>query len=220
MKSKLTIFIALAALLAGCSTTTEITSSWRKPNATADNFDHIFVAALSSNIAAKQAVENGIQEQLQQRGIKVDKSLDAFPPDFNNNNAQRKDLVLSRIQGTGADGILTIALLKEDTETHYRRGSGMWNPGLRYGYYNSFWNYYNNWYPALYDPGYYDETKVYYLETNLYNAKTEQLIWTAQSKTYDPTSINSFLKGYLKTIQEQMMKDGLIRPTQQTTASR
>ncbi|MGY3214816.1 hypothetical protein [Mucilaginibacter sp. HD30] len=220
MKSSVKIFIALAALLVGCGTTTQITSSWRKPNATADSYNHIFVAALSSNIAAKQAVEDGIQQQLQEKGIKVDKGLDAFPPDFNTNSAQRKDLVLSRIKSTGADGILTIALLKEDTETHYRAGSGYWNPGLRYGYYNTFWNYYNNWYPSLYAPDYYDETKVYYLETNLYNAKTEQLIWTAQSKTYDPVSISSFLKGYLKTIREQMVKDGLIHPASQTVAAR
>jgi len=220
MKNSVKIFIALGALLVGCGTTTQITSSWRKPNATADNYNHIFVAALSSNIAAKQAVEDGIQQQLQEKGIKVDKGLDAFPPNFNTSSEQRKDLVLNRIKSTGAEGILTIALLKEDTETHYRAGSGFWNPGLRYGYYNNFSNYYNNWYPSLYSPDYYDETKVYYLETNLYNAKTEQLIWTAQSKTYDPVSISSFLKGYLNTIREQMIKDGLIRSAPQTVAAR
>lgn len=212
MKNAIKIFLVLAVIVTGCSTTTEITSSWRKPDAKADNFKNIFVAALSSNIAAKQAVENGIQQHLQQKGITVEKSLDYFPPDFNNNTGLRKDLVLGKIQSTNADGILTIALLKQETESHYVTGSGYWNPGLRYGYYNSFWNYYNNWYPSLYAPGYYDETKVYYLETNLYNAKTEQLIWTAQSKTYDPVNIDSFLKGYLKSIYERMVKDGLLSP--------
>ena len=64
----------------------------------------------------------------------------------------------------------------------------------------------------VYSPGYYDQTKIYYIETNLYNAKTEELIWTAQSRTYDPTSINSFLKGYVDAIYDRMVKDGLLTP--------
>jgi hypothetical protein len=65
----------------------------------------------------------------------------------------------------------------------------------------------------VYAPGYYAQDKVYYLETNLYDAQTEQLIWAAQSKTYDPGSIDSFLKGYVQTIYNQMVKDGLITQT-------
>ena len=202
----------LLFLAVSCGTTTMITSSWRKPAATANSYDNIFIAAISNNIPVKQRVEAGLQQILQDKGLKVSKSSDVFPPDFSNQTGQKHELVLSAIQKTGADGILTITLLKEDTETHYVPGSGGWNPGLRYGYYNTFWGYYNNWYPNVYSPGYYDETKVYYLETNLYNAKTEQLIWAAQSKTYDPTNIESFLKGYVKSIYEQMEKDGLIRP--------
>ncbi|WP_181276818.1 hypothetical protein [Arcticibacter pallidicorallinus] len=48
------------------------------------------------------------------------------------------------------------------------------------------------------------------METNLYNAKTEELIWAAQSETYDPSSITDFLKGYVKSNYERMQKDGLI----------
>jgi hypothetical protein len=36
-----------------------------------------------------------------------------------------------------------------------------------------------------------------------------------QSKTYDPTNLDSFLKGYLKAIEEQMIKDGLIEESAQ-----
>jgi hypothetical protein len=198
-------------LISACGTSTNITSSWRKPNATANGYRNIFIAAMSSNIPAKQAVETGLQAQLQQKGLTVEKSMDVFPPNFSTQTGQKKELILSRIQSTNADGILTIALLRKETENRFvNTGRGYWNPGLRYGYYNRFWNYYSNWYPSLYAPGYYDQTKIYYLETNLYDAKTEQLIWAAQSETYDPSSIDSFLKGYVKSIYERMEKDGLI----------
>jgi hypothetical protein len=216
--TRILIYGLLAITLASCGTATMITGSWRKDHATANNYHNIFVAAISSNIPAKQAVENGLEKHLEQKGLTVEKSMDVFPPNFSTQTGQKKDLILSKIHRTHADGILTIALLKKETENHYDRTGGYWNPGMRFGYYNRFWTYYSNWYPNVYAPGYYSEDKVYYLETNLYDAKTEQLIWAAQSKTYNPTDIDSFLKGYIKAIYKQMVKDGLL--SQAVTVSR
>jgi pectate lyase len=211
LRKNLILLIAGALVTGACSSTsTMISSSWRKPDASASGFRTLFIAAMTSNIPAKQAVETGLQNKLQEKGLTVVKSMDVFPPTFSNQTGAQRELVLNKIQETQADGIVTIALLKKESENRYVGGGPVWNPGLRFGYYNRFWNYYSNWHPYLYNPGYYDETDVYYLETNLYNAKTEELIWAAQSETYDPSSINDFLKGYVKSIYERMQKDGLI----------
>lgn len=204
------LFCSVVFLLCACGTTTKITGSWRRANATANGYRNIFVAAMTANIPVKQSVENGLQQQLQQPGLTINKSVDVFPPNFSTQTGAKRELLLEKIQGTGADGIITIALLRKETESRYVRGGAYWNPGLRYGFYNRFSTYYGNWSPYVYSPGYYDEQKVYYLETNLYDAKTEELIWAAQSETYDPTNIESFLKGYIKAIKAQMVKDGLI----------
>ena len=211
MKNQIKYLCAgMLLLLAACGTTTMITSSWRKPDATANGYRNIFIAAISNNIPVKQRVEEGLKQLLQEKGLTVSKSTDVFPPEFSTVTGQRHELIIDKIKGTGADGILTIALLKEDTERHFVGSrAGMWNP-MAYGYYGTFWGYYNNWYPYIYSPGYYDEQKVYYLETNLFDARNEQLIWAAQSKTYDPANLESFLEGYVKSIREQMVKDGLI----------
>ncbi|HEY0245429.1 MAG TPA: hypothetical protein VGC01_07710 [Mucilaginibacter sp.] len=206
------LLFMLPLLFTSCGTSTMITSSWRKPDATANGYRNVFVAAITSNIPVKQQVEDGLQQLLQQKGLTVEKSTDVFPPNFSAETGQKKDLAISRIRPTGADGILTITLLRKETESHYTGRTG-WNPGFRYGYYNRFSDYYNNWYPYIYAPGYYEQDKVYYLETNLYDAKTEQLIWAAQSKTYDPINMQSFLKGYVQSISDQMVKDGLITPS-------
>jgi hypothetical protein len=206
------LIIALITGFWACGTSTKVTSSWRRANATANGYKNIFVTAMSSNIPAKHAVETGLQQQLQQKGLTVERSMDVFPPNFSTQTGQKKQYVVSRIQATGADGILTIALLKEETESRFVPSAGYWNPGLRFGYYNRFWSYYSNWNPYLSAPGYYDNRKIYYLETNLYDAHTEELIWAAQSQTYDPANINDFLKGYIKSIYQQMVKDGLITP--------
>jgi hypothetical protein len=210
MKKNNIPFFLIILLLSACGTPTHVTSSWRKQNATATGYKNIFIAAMSSNIPAKQAVENGLQALLQQKGLTVEKSIDVFPPNFSTQTGQQKEFIVSKIQSSGADGILTIALLRKETESRFVPTGGSWNPGLRYGYYNRFWNYYSNWSPYLNAPGYYDNRNTYYLETNLYDARTEELIWAAQSETYDPSSIDSFLKGYVKSIYSRMVADGLI----------
>jgi len=203
------LLLMVPLLISSCGTSTMITSSWKKPNATANGYRNIFIAAITNDIPVKQKVENGLQQILQQKGLTVEKSTDVFPPNFSVETGQKKDLAISTIRTTKADGILTITLLKEKAESHWV-GTGYWEPGLRFNYYNNFSAYYNNWYPSVYAPGYYAQDQVYYLETNLYNTKNEQLIWAAQSKTYDPGSIDGFLKGYVQSIYERMAKDGLI----------
>jgi hypothetical protein len=147
-------------LLTACGTTTLITSSWRKDHASANGYHNIFIAAMNNNIPVKQSVENGIQQRLQGKGLTVEKSIDVFPPDFSNQTGAKRQLILNKIQSTGADGILTVALLRKETESRYVPGGGYWNPGLRYGYYGRFWSYYNNWSSQVYAPGYYDEKKL------------------------------------------------------------
>jgi hypothetical protein len=81
-------------------------------------------------------------------------------------------------------------------------------PGFRW--YGGFYTYYNYWYPYLYDPGYYVTDKTYFLETNLYDVNTEELIWSAQSQTVNPASIDEFAKEYPKKLVARMESDGLL----------
>jgi hypothetical protein len=63
----------------------------------------------------------------------------------------------------------------------------------------------------MWDPGYYATDKTYFLETNLYDAATEKLVWSAQSETVNPGSIDKFVQDYPKKLIAQMVKDGLLK---------
>lgn len=62
----------------------------------------------------------------------------------------------------------------------------------------------------MYDPGYYVTDKTYFIETNLYSTNTDRLIWSAQSETVNPSSIDAFAKEYPEVLLERMVKDGLL----------
>ncbi|HEY4325898.1 MAG TPA: hypothetical protein VGN20_18050 [Mucilaginibacter sp.] len=202
----LNLLLTAVLFCAGCGTTTDIMSSYKAPGVGVVSYKKMFVSALTDNASVRQTVENELARYMTEKGIVVVKSSDVFPPNFHSTGEDKdKDVVLSKIKSADCDGILTVAMVNKETETRYVQGSGPVGP-----YYGSFGAYYGYGYGSFYSPGYYTEDKVYYLQTNIFDAKTEKLVWSAQSKTYNPSSLQDFLPGYEKAITEQIIKDGLV----------
>lgn len=199
---------ALVTLMA-CSPATMVTGSWTSPGKTDKKYDHIVVAALTGSTSAKGIVEEDFVTALGERGIRVTKSIDVFPPNLKNEDTDREQL-LKNIRGKDVDAILTLSLIDQETETRYVPGSYSYAPYPVYPYYGSFWGYYSFVYPRVYSPGYYTEDKIYYIESNLYDAKTENLVWSAQSQTYNPSDLEHFSKGFVRAIVRKMEKDGVL----------
>lgn len=202
--------LALAAVIYGCAAATQITGTWKSPEAAQKSFNRVVVAAMTENVQARQTIEDQLQAQLQARGIEAVKSVDLFPPTRTQRNESPADLMLERMNGDKYDGILTVAVVDQETETRYVPGNYAYAPVSRFGYYRTFRGYYSYWYPTLYEPGYYTQDKVYFLETNLYETNTENLIWSAQSKSYDPSSLSSFADTFAEKTVERMVQDNII----------
>lgn len=207
------IFIAftLGIMLLGCSPSTRITGSWVEPASkgkiTAGRT--IFLACLTRNIEVRTKLEDELAAQAAQRNIKAVKSTDYFSPDFYKKLPGEREL-LSRIKTSGANAILTISLIKKESESRYVPGTRNYAPFPYYGWYGGFYRYYSYWHPMFYDPGYYVVDKRYFLETNLYDLETDKLMWSAQSETVNPGSINNFVTTYPKVLVAQLVKDGLL----------
>lgn len=204
--------IVLAAAIAAtlCSPSTKITASWKNPKLQAKYYSNIFIASMTSNNIARTTIENELAERLGEAGVKATKSQESFPPTFNQGMPDRETL-MGAVRGSATDAILTVTVLRKESETRYVPGSYRYEPWPRYGYYGNFWGYYSYWYPYTYEPGYYTEDRIYFLETNLYDGATEELVWSAQSETYNPSSVTDFSKNFAKTITERMRKDGLLK---------
>ncbi|UNY99622.1 hypothetical protein MQE36_04570 [Zhouia spongiae] len=214
MKSKLLILIAL--VICACGSNTSITGAWtNKEKIESKNYNSVFIAVLSSNTAAKILLEDQLGYDAQQAGIKVIKSHNTFRSTFTKENKPSKEDLLSVIKGTNSETIFTVVLKDKESETRYVPGTTNYAMGYTplgyYNYYGNFWGYYNTIYPYAYDPGYYTTDKIYYLESNLYDANTEELLWSAQSKTYNPSDLDSFVESYTKVIMKELVKDGIFK---------
>ncbi|WP_116545336.1 hypothetical protein [Pontibacter virosus] len=209
VNSWLPLLLLLTGIV-GCSSSTQILGSWKSPEIEAQNYQRVVVAALTDNVLARQEVENDLQAQLKMRGIQATRSIDLFPPSATAKAGPDVNVLIERMKDGGHDAILTAALVDEQTETRYVPGNMGYRPMTRFIWYGSFRGYYNFWHPTLYDPGYYTEDKVYYLETNLYDVNTDQLVWSAQSKSHSPRSLRKAASQFAELTVQKMTEDNVL----------
>jgi hypothetical protein len=204
--------VALAFIVNACASSTQLTGSWKNPEASGKTYHNIVVAALTENILARQEVEKDMQTQLQQRGIKSTRSIDIFPPMRGGEKGPDVNLLLEKMRGEDYDAVLTVALVDKETETRYVPGNVGYRPVTYFSWYGNFRGYYTHWYPILYEPGYYTEDKIYYLETNLYGVDNDALVWSAQSHSHSPSSMRKAAEKLAEITVNQLAKDNLIQP--------
>jgi hypothetical protein len=204
-------FSVITLLLWSCSPNTRITGSWIKPSAKGQllNGKTLFVTSLTRNMEVRNKLENAFAQQFNLKNIKVNKSTEHFSPDYYQKLPTQKQL-LSHIKNTGANLILTMSMIDKKSKTRYVPGSRGYAPFPYYRWYGGFYSYYNYWRPMFYEPGYYMTDKSYFMETNLYDVATDQLLWSAQSETVNPGSINNFVQTYPQVLVTQMIADGLL----------
>lgn len=205
------LLIGIVLIFQSCASETQITGSWKKTGAEVNQINSILVTALTEKANARQTVEEDLAKGLREKGYKATRSIDVMPPKFTENKELNKEELLDKIKKTNIDAILTIALLDKNTETRYVPGTYGYTPVTRFEYYGRFLGYYSTWYPTLYSPGYYSEDNVYFIEANLYDAKTEELLWSAQSETYNPDNLRDFSKNFTNVVITKMEKDGILR---------
>lgn len=197
-------------LLPGCGSSSQITGSWKSPDAPRGQYQNVLVAALTSNTVARQTVETELVSRLQAKGVRATRSLDVFPPNFTQGQLPPRAEIIEKIRQTGHDAVLTASLLDSQTETRYVPGAMAYGPMGVHPYYNSFYGYYSHHYAMVYSPGYYRSNRTYFLETNLYDVASEKLLWSAQSETYNPSSLGRFSKNFAKLTLGRLNRDGML----------
>lgn len=211
MKKLILQICTIVLIFSSCATNSMITGSWRDQSIDLKQYNRIFVAVMTDNVPARQKVEDGIASSLKALGLTTIKSIDVFPPNLVNMGPKRSDLAMQKVAATNSDAILTIALIDSKSESRYVPNVSVY-PVNSFGYYRTFGGYYDFWYGNhLYNNGYYTTENTYYIETNLYDVNSGKLVWSTQSESYNPGSLDSFLTGYKKAMTKQLEKDNLIK---------
>ena len=198
-------------LVISCSSGIRVTNSWKNPtpDSPGKKYHAIFIAALTDNQYARNTFEEHLAEAAEARGYKVTRSGLVFTPTFTQKLIPTKDDIIKKVRESNADAIFTIALVSKEDLSRYVQGDVNTSPS--YGWYGSFGGYYGTVAGPIYTPGYYTTEKVYYLQSNLFDAQSEKILWSVRTEAYNPTDIEKFSKQYTETMIKQLERDGIIK---------
>ncbi len=201
---------AMGLYMTSCSTSsTAITGSWSNEMIESADYNHIIVAPMIANKRITSNLEDEIAMSLKKNEVEVEKGSNLLPQKYVASKVDKKK-VFQSLEDRKIDAILTVSLVDQEAEARYVMGNPAYTPVASYPYYQTYWGYYDNMYPNVYREGYYVVDQQYYIETNLYDAKTEKLIWSAQTKTHDPVTIESFTDDFSDKIVDQLKEDDII----------
>jgi hypothetical protein len=204
----LTGIACLSGMLLNACNSTRLVSSWKAPDGALQSYHKILVIGVmgAKDREIREKVENEIVTGFQARGINAGSAYAEYgPKTFENMN---ENTVLKKMRDKEYDGTFTIALLDKAKQKRYVPGSVSYFPGP---YYDRFWGYYSTVYSRLYEPGYYTITTNYLLEANFYNLTTGKLLYSAQTKSFDPGNAQKLASDFSKTVLDDMAKKGIIK---------
>lgn len=119
-------------------------------------------------------------------------------------NAGNKEVYRTKMQADGYDYVIVMRLVDSVSTSTYVNGSAQ--PGSRsfYGDYSFQID------PYAYNPGYERENKIFSIETNVYFVESGDLVWSCQSKVYNPSSVEDAIKTNAKDVLKKMKRQGFM----------
>ena len=191
--------IFLAAALTAC-TTAKPTSEWRDQSYVGEPFDNILIVGIANKETARRTFENTFVERLVEDKINATASFALIPVETRPSVESIK-AVISDIK---FDSVLVTHMVGVTEKETYHPGT------YRVDTNRGFYDYYDYVGGYAYEPGYYIQYKLVKLETNLYDAQTEQLVWSMQSETMNPDSEKGLIEAIIRTVIKKLKTQKLI----------
>jgi hypothetical protein len=204
--------IAIVVVFAACVSAKEPTGVWvNKEKIQGKSFKSMFIIVMTADIEVRVKLESDLAALAASRGLKAVKSVDVMAPDLSNPKAPTKEEIISKVKESGCEAVFMTALLKKEEGIRYTPGSNSYSAMPNYTFVGSYWGFYTNYYPNVTTAAYYTNDKTYFMLTNLYDASTDEIMWSAQSEIFSPSSLSSFSRSYTATLMNQLKKENLLK---------
>ena len=190
-------------ILLSCGTATMFAGTWADPRYQNASIEKALIIGLFDNPTNRRAFETQVAHELLKRGIGGIPSSDFMPHDeMVNEQTLRK-----HFKEMDIDAVLLAKFAGADTDRYYTPGSTYVVPTTYYDLYG----YYTYGYEYVHHPGYWTETTVVKLETNLYETKDARLIWSGLTETHNPAGALDGIKSLAPVLVSRLVKEGFLR---------
>jgi hypothetical protein len=182
---------AMGTLLTSCATT-QLTTVW-KDDAYQGQPHKVLVIAALENPSVKRVMETAFVQQMNRLGLDAVSGFSVL----SDAEEKNREVLVEKVRQLGIDTVLVAKFLDKQTITTYVPGSAAYGSP----YAGGWQGYYS------YSPGYYVQDQYAILVTNLYDVKSEKLVWTATSETNitggDEQTVQSFARTILDKLTQQ-----------------
>ncbi|HET6416906.1 MAG TPA: hypothetical protein VFG22_11470 [Polyangiales bacterium] len=214
-KTRFAVLCGCVLALVACKTTdTKFSQSYRNPGYEETSFKKVMVIGVAQDQKARQAFEDALVSAIAKEGGTAQASIAVLP----NEEQISEDQLHAAIDAGGFDAVLITRVLSVDKSQQYTPPKKYNNPQTRYypgslgwGHgYGGYYGFYGTTFAEVHEPGYFETSTTLRLETNLYSVATNELVWTGQSATIDPQSIDDARSSMTQAVAKKLKEERFI----------
>jgi hypothetical protein len=185
----ITMMLLVLLMLGGCASL-NVVETWSKPAGQVHRYQKVMVLGISKDENRRSMFENIVVDELS-RGQVAAVPSHTILPELDKTN---REGVIAAVHAAGCDAVLTTRPTSVGNSTVTQQGP---NGSVGYVYGAS---------PITTYGGYQKAT----LQINLYDATTEELVWSSTIKTFDAERDAHVSRELGKFFREQLRKDGFL----------
>lgn len=198
------ICVILVLLSISACSSTKLVTRWNDTNYIGPQFNKVLVIGMIKDDIKRRYYEDEQAKIIRARGGQAVTSY-TFIHDLGTVDDKAK--IIAIVEQTGVDSVLITALQSIDKEQRTVPARVDYVPTMGYGYYG----YYQTSYQAIYQPAYNVTDTIVRLETRLYAAATEDMVWAGTTESFNPDSLDEIIQETADVIISDMKKHGLVK---------
>ena len=239
MKKLSIAFLLISILFVGCGPSTKLVQSWANEEIESKTFNKLAVVALTPNSSSRYLIERAVVKDLKDDNIKAIYTYEIFPMagnldqlgDLIKDKETLRKKVIAKVEENSIDALMIISVFNIEKEQRFVRdnnyavgaagyygnpymmgGMGYYGGSHMMGGMGSYYNYYSYSVGSCYTDGYYVDNFTYFLECNLYDVASEELLWTGRTKTVNMESIEDEAIYFAEVVVKEILKKEVIVP--------
>ena len=208
-KVKYAVVLIFLIMLSSCANT-KFTKQWVDEDFNGEPYDDILVLVVADKMGNRQDAENYIVEKLGETGINAMQSFDILPK-TETIDAEAVDQAIDGLQLDAVIVMFATGVTEEEYFVPARRFGVYSGYGYGHAHYGSFYNYYPHDVNYVYLPGYDNTHYVVALETSLFDLNTAKMVWSGQSNTFAPDSVDDVIINITALTISELKKKKIIQ---------
>ncbi|NEV62304.1 hypothetical protein [Thiorhodococcus minor] len=196
------VTIGLIAMLTTACTTGRVASVWTDTGSQPTRYHKLIVFGVTNSPKVRRAYEDNFVSRLREIGVKAEPGH-AYVPDAALSRVVRMTEAVSK---SDADAIIITHLVTDEPDAK----SPLPRLARVPDHYRNLVPYFSQVYIDVCGPSYYADLEALRLETNLYDAKGERLVWSGRSVQLDPSSEQTTISDVIDDTIAQIALDGYL----------